>query len=273
VLKVSSLGRWLIAIFFVVVSLFPFFWFFLSSLKTHVEIFEDPFSFPEKPIWSNYIRAWHEGKIGLYWWNTVIMTLPSLALIVVVALMAGYAFARFRLLYWCNLSFSIILIGLIIPIQSLMIPLYHTFVNLGLIDTMGSLIIALVAIQLPFSIFLMRSFFLTQPTEVIEAAKIDGCSEFGVFRHIVLPLAKPGILTLVVIQFMNIWRAFLLPLLLIHDDAKRPLTLGLMFLQSAQTRHYEILAAGVIISSVPIIILFILAGRYFEEGLVAGSYR
>ena len=265
--------RQLVLWLFVVIAIGPLLWILISAFKSSQEIFLDPFGLPDTWRWQNFVRAWVQGGFGRYTWNTIVMTLPAVVLSVSLCTMAGYAFARFTF-FGGRLAFAALLYGLTIPIQAIMIPLFYNFARLGLTNELPGLIAALIAVHLPFGVFLMRSFFLQGQQEIADAARIDGCSEYGVFWYIMLPLARPGILALTTIQFTDIWKAFLLPLVLIHDDALRPLTLGLVFFRSAQgQRQYELLAAGMIIASIPAILVFLAANRHFQRGLVTGSVK
>lgn len=266
--------KYTILTIFAIFAIGPLIWLLISAFKSNSQIFSDPFSLPSgRWQWENFQKAWIQGNFGIYFWNTVVMTVPSVFLTVLFSTMAGYSIARFSKNKANRITFSGLLIGMTIPLQALMIPLFHNFVRLNIVDTMSGLIISLVAVHLPFGVFLMRSFFMDLPDNIAEAAKIDGCSEYSVFWKIMLPQAKSGIMALLAIEFMNTWKAFLLPLLLIHTDTKRPLTLGLMFFNSSEGRHYNLLAAGVIISAIPVILIFLAANRHFEKGLSAGSFR
>jgi ABC-type glycerol-3-phosphate transport system permease component len=265
--------KWAVLLFFGVFALGPVLWMFMSAFKTTPEILTAPFSLPSEWRWQNIVRTWSEGGFSAYTTNTVIMTVPAVAISVALSTLGGYAFARFRF-RGGSVAFFVLLYGLTVPFQALMIPLFYNFSRLGLINQYPGLIAALIAVHLPFGIFLMRSFFVNAQAEIADAARIDGCSEYGVFWHAMLPLAKPGILALTTIFFTDMWKAFLLPLILIQDDARRPLTLGLLFLRDAQgQQQYELLAAGVIIASLPTILLFLATNRYFQRGLVAGSSK
>jgi len=270
---IMSFFKWIVLILFAVFAVGPVLWMFVSAFKTTPEILTTPFHLPSEWRWGNIGRAWGEAGFSRYTMNTVIMTFPAVVIGVALSTLGGYAFARFNF-RGGGLAFFLLLYGLTVPFQALMIPLFYNFSRFGLINEYPGLIAALIAVHLPFGIFLMRSFFVNAQAEIADAARIDGCSEYGVFWHAMLPLARPGVLALTTILFTDQWKAFLLPLILIQDDARRPLTLGLLFLRDAQSQQqYELLAAGVIIASVPTILLFLATNRYFQQGLVAGSSK
>lgn len=272
-LHLKTVAKWLVLVGFGLFAVGPVLWMFMSAFKTTPEILTAPFSLPDQWRWENIGRAWTDAGFSRYTLNTLIITVPAVVIGVALSTLGGYAFARFEF-RGGGLAFFLLLYGLTVPFQALMIPLFYNFSRLGLINQYPGLIAALIVVHLPFGIFLMRSFFINASREIADAARIDGCSEYGVFWHAMLPLARPGILALTTIVFTDEWKAFLLPLILIQDDARRPLTLGLLFLRDAQgQQQYELLAAGVIIASLPTILLFLATNRYFQRGLVAGSSK
>lgn len=274
-IKVSRTGqilKYAVLTLFAIFALGPFLLILVSAFKTNNEIFRSPFSLPNQWLWSNFVTAWTSGEFGQYFWNTIMMVIPAVFLDVLFATLSGYAFARFKF-KGSKILFGAMILGLTIPAQAIMIPLYNNFVQLNLMDTIPGLVIALVAYHLPFGVFLMRSFFVNSPNNLADAAKIDGCSEYGVFWRIMIPIARPGILALTAIEFMNMWKAFLFPMIIIQSKSKRVMTLALLFFKSAQARQYQLLAAGVLLSSIPIILVYLATSKYFEKGLVAGSFR
>lgn len=271
-IKVKQIFKYSILLFFACFALGPFFLILISAFKTNNEIFRAPFSLPKEWLWSNFAKAWTSGQFGLYFKNTVLMVIPAVFFDVLFSTLTGYSLARFKF-KGDKFMFGAMIFGLTIPAQSIMIPLYSNFIKFNLMDTIPGLIIALVAYHLPFGVFLMRSFFVNSPDNLADAAKIDGCSEYGVFWKIMVPIAKPGVLALTAVEFMNMWKAFLFPLIIIQSRSKRVITLALLFFRSSQARQYELLAAGVLISSIPVILVYLVTSKYFEKGLVAGSFR
>ena len=250
----------------------PFVWVWSSALETGGEIAAAPLALPRNPTLENFPEAWVQGRLGKYFLNSVIVSLPIVLFTVVLSSLAGYAFAR-HTFTGRNILFYTFLIGLTLPFQSIMIPLYYTLRDVGLLGTYWAMIIPTTALGLPFGIFIMRAFFQGLPTELDDAARVDGCTEFGVFWRVILPLASPGMVTLGIFSFLGAWNSFLLPLIYMQRESLRPLVVGLMFFQSRYTRDYALTMAGATIVSVPVIVVYIIFQRQFIQGLTAGALK
>ena len=186
--------------------------------------------------------------------------------------LAGYALALLPLPGRDGIL-MLFLLGLMVPFQSVMIPLYYLLRDLHLLETYWAFIVPGIALRLPFGIFLMRGFFRGLPPELADAARIDGANEWHVFRQVMLPLAMPGLATLVVFQFMWTWNQFLMPLIFVQRDELRPVSLGTMFFFGRFTADRGMIAAGVTISMLPVVILYLFLQRRFIEGITAGALK
>ena len=254
------------------IALAPLVLMWMSAFKTRTEISAAPLALPATLQFDNLVQAWTVGRFGEYVGNSIIVTIPVVLGVVLLSAMAGYGFARYR--FWgSQVLFYAFLIGLMVPFQSIMIPLYFNIKNLGLLGTYWAMILPAVGLGLPFGIFLMQSFFRGLPRELADSARVDGCNEFQVFWRVLLPLARPAISSLVVFQFMWTWNAYLMPLLLMNQESLRPITLGLMFFQGRYTTNYALISAGVTIVTLPIILVYIIMQRQFLRGLTAGALR
>lgn len=271
----DQIGRtifYFVLLTFVLISVVPIIWIWSSAFKPKMEIFLNPFGIPKKFILDNLLHAWSIGRMNVYFWNSIYVSIPTVLIVLSVASLAGYGFAKLSL-WGKDILFFLLLLGLIVPFQGIIVSLYQTIFSLNLIDNRWAVILSESAWQVPFSTFLMRSFFRSLPDEFMDAARIDGCSEFQIFRTIMLPLAKPAILSLVMISFMWIWNDFLLSLLFLHKESLRTLPLGLMFFRGRYSSDYALIAAGVTICSAPIIIVYIFLQRYFEAGIASGGIK
>ena len=264
--------RYAILIFFTLVCITPLFWVIASSLKTTGQIAANPLGFPTEIRWDNYIEAWTVGRFGKYFKNSVIISLPIVTFVILLASLAGYGLARltFR---GSNFVFVVFLLGLMVPFQSIMIPLFYILKDIRFLGTYWAMIVPSIALGMPFSIFFMRAYFSGLPQELGDAAEIDGCNEFSVYWRVMLPLAGPAVSALVVLQFMGAWNAFLLPLIYMQKEEIRPLVLGLMFFRSRYTQNYPLTMAGAAIVMVPIVIVYLIFQRRFVQGLTAGAVR
>jgi raffinose/stachyose/melibiose transport system permease protein len=191
---------------------------------------------------------------------------------VVLSCTAGYALALLPL-PGRGPILTIFLLGLMVPFQSVMIPIYYLLRDIHLLETYWAFIVPGIALRLPFGIFLMRGFFRGLPMDLADAARLDGANEWAVFRQIMLPLAVPGLSTLVVFQFINTWNQFLMPLVFVQRDELRPVSLGTMFFFGRFTADRGMIAAGVTISMLPMIALYLVLQRRFIEGITAGAMK
>jgi ABC-type glycerol-3-phosphate transport system permease component len=271
--KGFTLGlQYLLLSFFIIIALAPITLMWMSAFKTRQEISAAPLALPTALTFDNLVQAWTVGRFGQYVGNSILVTIPVVLGVVILSAMAGYGFARYR--FWGHqVIFYAFLIGLMVPFQSIMIPLYFNIKNLGLLGTYWAMILPAIGLGLPFGIFLLQSFFRGLPHELGDSARVDGCNEFQVFYRVLLPLAKPAVSSLVVFQFMWTWNAYLMPLLLLNQEALRPITLGLMFFQGRYTTNYALISAGVTIVTLPIILVYLVMQRQFLRGLTAGALR
>jgi raffinose/stachyose/melibiose transport system permease protein len=227
---------------------------------------------PSSPHWENLKKAWTVGRFDRYLGNSVLYSATIVTGVVVLSCLAGYALAGLRLPHE-RFIFVGFLLGLMVPFQSLMIPLYYLLRDLHLLGTYFAMILPSIALGLPFGIFLMRAFFRGLPGELADAGRVDGGTEFQVFRQIMLPLARPGLATLAVFQFMATWNSFLIPLVFVQRDQLRPIALGVMFFSGRYTSDRGLIAAGVSISIIPIILVYLALQRQFIRGITAGALK
>jgi raffinose/stachyose/melibiose transport system permease protein len=254
------------------IAIVPFIWVIFGSLKSSGEIFSSPFGFPRAWRFSNYETAWVDGHFGTYFFNSLGIAIPTVFLILACGSLAGFAFARLK--FWGNtVFFYIFLASLAISTNSIMIPLFHMIYNLGLIDSWWGVVLPTVASHMPMASFLMRAFFRSLPAELEDAARIDGCNNFGVYWYVMLPLARGALFGLSIFAFMDSWNAFLVPLLVLRDATLRTIPLGLIVFQGQYLSDYAVLFAGVVISFIPTLIVYFTLQRHFEKGIMIGSVK
>lgn len=259
--------------------LLPMAWVAYSSLKPDAAIFREPFALPAlgELQTANYAQAWREARFGDYFLNSVLVTGSSVALIVLLGAMAAYALARFyhpagRAVFWLFLS------GLMIPAQLAVVPLFFELRGLGLLNSRAGLVLTYTANGLPFAIFILAGFFRSLPRSLYEAAVIDGCGEFAAFWRVLLPLAKPGLVTVAIFQFIGVWKEYFFAFMLTSGDttgAARTLPLGLANLAiTAQYRtNYGMLFAGLVLVTIPILVVYLLLQRQIVKGVAAGALK
>jgi ABC-type glycerol-3-phosphate transport system permease component len=267
-----ELGRYAILVFFLLIFIVPIIWIWSSAFKKSIEIARNPFGLPETWRWENLQRAWTVGHFDRYMGNTAIYCVAIVGGVVILSCLAGYALAMLPIPAR-GAVLMIFVLGLMVPFQSVMIPIYYLLRDIHLLETYWAFILPGIAFRLPFGIFLMRGFFRGLPQELGDAARVDGANEWTVFRNIMLPLATPGLATLVVFQFIWTWNQFLMPLVFVQRDELRPVSLGTMFFFGRFTADRGMIAAGVTISMLPMIVLYLLLQRRFIEGITAGALK
>jgi ABC-type glycerol-3-phosphate transport system permease component len=243
----------------------------LTALRSNRDLQSGPFTWPREftPV-QNFRNAWIGGRFSIYLKNSFIQTIPSVAIVIVFATLAGFAFAKTRFPGRSAL-FYLLLMGMMIPFQSIMIPQFFLFNSLGMIDTHWAVAIAIGVGGIPFGTFMMRSFFQGLPDQLLEAARLDGCSDLTAFTRVMLPLTYPAWVSLVIFQTMWSWNSFIVPLVFIFTDELRPLPLGLMFFSSRYSTDYSLVSAGVLIMIAPLVLLYVLLQRKFISSITMGA--
>jgi raffinose/stachyose/melibiose transport system permease protein len=267
-----DIARYLTLIAFLLIFLIPILWIWSSALKSSIEIARDPFALPQEFRWENLKEAWTTGRFDRYIGNTLIYTAAITAGVVFLSCLAGYALALLPL-PGRGVILTLFLLGLMVPFQSVMIPIYYLLRDISLLETYWAFIVPGIALRLPFGIFLMRGFFRGLPRDIGDAARVDGANEWSVFRQVMLPMAWPGMATLVVFQVIDTYNQFLMPLIFVQRDELRPVSLGTMFFFGRFTADRGMIAAGVTISMLPMVILYLLLQRRFIEGITAGAMK
>jgi N-acetylglucosamine transport system permease protein len=264
----------LIFIVYSVMVLLPFVWMLYNSFKTNMEFNQSIWSLPIRLRWENYALAIKKGHIDVYMINSVIITSVAVVLNVGLSAILSYVLARFKFPVQ-GFLYKLFLGGLLMPRMLTVIPFFFLMRELHLYNTRSSVIIAYVFWGMPFAVFLLVAFFKTLPRELEQAAQIDGCSHFQAFYLIMLPLARPGLITVAVFNFLEFWSDYILPLTLIADEVMKPVSLGLVEFTSGigVRQDWGALFAACIICILPIIIVYALFQRRLIAGLTAGSLK
>jgi raffinose/stachyose/melibiose transport system permease protein len=220
----------------------------------------------------NLATAWDEGNFGTYLRSSAIVAGAVVAISTVLSILAGYAFGlmRFR---GAQVLFYVFLLGLMVPLEAIVVPLYYDLRDVGLTDTYWALILPQAALSTAFGTFWIRAFFRSVPRSLIEAARLDGSSSWVTLWRIVLPLGRPAVLTMVVLVFMWTWNEFLLALVMVSDESLRTAPLGLAFFQGRNTSDEGLLAAGALIVAMPVVIVYLFLQRHFIRGMLSGAVK
>ncbi len=260
----------LIALLIFAVAPLALAWF--AALKSDQQLLTNPWGPPWPPTLDNLTEAWTVGRFSVYFQNSLIISIADVIGMVIIASMAGYAFARLTFPGQRIILYTL-LFGLTIPVAAIIIPLYLTMRDFHLLNTYGSVIVADIALAAPIFVFIMRAFFKDLPRELDDAARIDGANEWQIFWQVMLPLAKPGILTVALLEFLWSWNDLLLPLVFLVTDELRTLPVGMLFFQGRFTIDYGLMSAGVLILSLPVTVLFLIFQRDFVRGLASGALK
>ncbi|GAU79276.1 carbohydrate ABC transporter permease [Fusibacter sp. 3D3] len=254
-----------------IIILYPLLWMVISSMKSYDEIYNNVWGLPSKWLIENYKTAWSIG-ISNYFMNSVIVTIITVLSVLIIASMAAFALSRYRSRF-IDIALVVIMSGMMINPQVALIPLFDILTKLGLINTRLALILPYIAFRLPLSILLLRSYFLSIPREIQESAIIDGCSEFGIYRRIYLPMSKPILMTTIVLTSFYAWNEFLFATIFIDSDILRTIPSGLMNFRDALRTDWGVLLSGMVIATIPMIILLIFIQKHLVRGLSEGSVK
>jgi ABC-type glycerol-3-phosphate transport system permease component len=271
----ASLARWSIVgglTCFGLSALFPLAFMALTAFRTQKDWDASKLGLPTTFSLGSFERAWSGAAISTYFRNSLIVTLGTVALTVVCATLAGYSFSKLR---WrgSGVAYFFVLSWIAIPPLLLIVPVYVEIVNLHLLDTYWSVILLYTALNLPFNVYLMAAFFRSLPDELLEAARIDGAGLHRSFLQIMVPLARPALATLCIFNFLWAWNEFLYALLLLTSDNVKTLTVGVLQLQGRFTTDYPALMAGLLITSLPVVGVYLLFQRHLVRAIVAGAVK
>ena len=264
-------GRQVILLFILMllaaVFLLPFAFALSTSLKPLTELFSVPVKWFSRPFaWSNFVEGWTIRPFHLFLKNTVFITFLTTLGNLFSSSLVAYGFARLRF-PGRDVLFVILLSTMMIPSQVTIVPLFLFYNKIGWLDTYLPLIVPSFFAVHPFYVFLLRQFMLGIPHELEEAAKMDGCSAFGIYRQIVLPLCKPALATVAIFSFVNTWNDFFDPLIFLNSESRKTLTLGLVMFRGIYDQEWHLLMAVTVLVALPCIIVFLLAQRHFIEGI------
>lgn len=274
--KPHFIGRVLLQLFLAIVAIiqiYPLIWLMFFSLKDNSEIFSgDVAGFPKKFLWSNYVKALEDGNVLTYFNNSVLVTAASIILVLILSSMTGYAITRMN---WklSNTTMTVILLGMMVPIHAALLPLFMVLKNLHLLNTYWSLIIPYVAFGIPMAVFILGSFFKGIPREMEESAVIDGCGIYKTFFHIILPLIRPAIATVAIFTFLSCWNELMFAVTFINDAHYQTLTVGMMSMVGTYITQWGIIGAGLMITTVPTIAIYLLLNKQVQKSMIAGAVK
>ncbi len=268
----SQIPNYIVLLLLALFALTPIVILFFNSVKTTVEIGRNPIGFPEELRLDNFGDAWQQGGYAVTIRNSLIMMSATIVSSLTLAGLAAYALARLKLRGSALIAFYF-LVGTSVPPQLFMVPLFIAWRQLGLINTHLGMIIIYTGLYSPFATYLLRSYMIGLPEEFMEAARIDGASNFQIFRTIILPLSWPGFMTAGLVIGLNVWNEFLFAVTFLLDPSLKPVATSLFEFQGRFSRDWGLTSAGSVIMVIPIIVLFLFLQRRFIEGLTQGGLK
>jgi len=258
-------------IFFALVFLVPAYMMVITSLKDPVQIdLQSAWNLPDPWHFRGFIKAWEKFKPNIL--NSVRLVVPATIISALMGSLNGYVLSKWKF-PGSNILFMLILFGMFIPYQSILIPLFQFLRNLGLYGSITGLIVAHVVYGLPITTLIFKNYYTEVPTEMIEAAKIDGAGFFGIYTRVVFPISLPGFVVVIIWQFTQIWNEFLFAVTLTSGTKNEPITVALSNLAGGRAVQWNLPMAGAIMAALPTLLVYILLGRYFIRGLLAGSVK
>src|SRR3989449_361953 len=271
------LGRLILMVPVLVYTVFsagPYLWTATMSLRTTDEIYRSHYGLPIPAHWDKYARAWNEFGYATYFKNSTIVSVASVLLVTVIGAMAGFAFARRRYRFPLREPlFLLIFLSVMFPPQIMLLALFQILVQYRLFNSLIGLVLVYTVTELPLTIYLLRAFFAQIPTELEEAARIDGCSDWATFWRVMFPMALPAVATTVILNFIYFWNEFLYAVVFITQQKIRTLPLAIQFLVSDQYQDVGMLATGLMIATLPVLVLYLFLSEWFVKGMTAGAVK
>lgn len=264
----------IILVSFLFMVIVPILWTIMQSFKTSQEFFSDPWALPGAYNMKNYISAWNKANMSGYFLNSIYVTLLSTVFLMLLSVPISYCLARFKF-FGCELIMLAMTLGLFIQPTYILVPLFLLAAKLNLLNNLTGLSLIYAVIQLPFAIFILTGFIKGVSKEYEEAAEIDGCTRLQIIRHVVIPMIKPGVLTVLIFNFMGFWNEYAMAFTLLTDDSKKTLPVGLQNLMEVQrfSTDWGALFAGMVIVIIPTVLVYAFLNKKLTESVNVGGLK
>jgi raffinose/stachyose/melibiose transport system permease protein len=271
--KLRNAGIYIILSVFVLIWAAPIYTLIATAIKTKQDFFsgESLFSIPKKIAWTNFPDAFVQGRLFMYMRNDLLICCLKVPLGILVEALAAFAITRLNIKFKTGI-FIFFLVGMMLPFQVALVPINIIYSRLNLLNTYFGLFYVYIGFGISLGILVLRGFFRTIPKDIDDAALIDGCSKFRLFWNIIVPISKPAIATLVIADFLATWNEYLLAMVIINENNKKTVPVGLMTFVGEYGTEYSLLCAGALITLVPVLMVYLVFQRHFVEGL-AGSVK
>ncbi len=268
----SVLPRQLLMIFTAVIILYPIYFMIVTSFKTKMDYVINKLGLPHQLVFSNYLTAFHGKSFALWLINSAIVTVGAVTISTIIAALAAFSFSRIDFA-WKERIFNFIISLMAIPPAVMIIPLFISAVKMHLVNTHFGAILIYSGMMIPFSIYLLRNFFVTIPQAIVDSALIDGCSNFRAFVQIILPLSAPALITLIIVNTLWVWNELFIALIFLQKTELRTLMVGLTVFRGRFKIDQPVIMAGLLISAIPMILLYLFGQRFFIRGMATGSLK
>lgn len=261
-----------VLIIFAIVNAYPIIWMAINSFKSESEFTVNQFGFPKEFVLENYTNAWEAANLGVLFTNSIFVCITATVITVLIGSIASYFLSRFTF-KMSKVIYTFFIFGMLIPIHATLVPMFILMRNLGLLNTHITLLFPYMAFHLPITIFILTSFMKAFPKDIEESAIMDGCGIFRIFWSIILPMSRPAVATVVILNFIYNWNEFSFALVLINDPALQTLPLGLASFAGQFTTNYGAQMAGLTMSLVPIVAFYLLLEKEIVKGMTAGAVK
>ncbi|WP_248927281.1 carbohydrate ABC transporter permease [Paenibacillus hamazuiensis] len=253
-------------------NIIPILWMIVSSFKSEEEFSVNPVGWPKLWDFSNYPKAWKVAHLGTYFWNSLLVTAAAIVLTVLLGALCSYFIARFEF-RWSKWVYGLFIVGMTIPIHATLVPIFSLMKKLGLLNTQLSLVLPYTAFHLSITIFILVGFMKSFPKDIEESAIIDGGGAYRIFWSIVLPMTRPALATVVIINFIYNWNEFLFALVLISKNGLKTLPLGLANFAGTETKFQTMQMAALTMALAPVLIFYMLLEKQLVQGMTAGAVK
>jgi ABC-type glycerol-3-phosphate transport system permease component len=253
-------------------TIYPLFFTLNAALKTKRDFVMNRFALTLQPTLDSFTRAWTYSNIGANFLNSLIVTVGAVLLLSIVCSMAGYAFSKMRF-RGSRVLFMAVLAGMMVPIQVILVPFYQQILTLHLLNTHVGLILSYTAFFLPFGVYLMTAYYTGVPSELGEAAKVDGASLWQIYLRIMLPLGRPALATLAILNSLYAWNDLLISLMVLQAPSLRTLMVGIAALRGQYNTDVPLMAAGLVLGAVPVLIMFLVFQGQITKGITLGAVK
>ena len=270
--QVAGLLRGLFLAATSLVVIVPIAYMVLASFKTIPEFFGNPYGLPQSWAWENYTRAWQDAHISITLPNTVLVTTVAVLISTLLAAMIAYGISRKEKPLAMGL-YTLFVAGLLVPVNMIVLPLFILIKWLGLFGTLLALILPYVALGLPLGVLVLAPIAATLPRDLVHAAQVDGATEWQIFRRVILPLMKPGLISVVILNGVWMWNEFFIPLIVSFKPESQTMPVGIVAFVGAYSTEWGLVFASVVVSTAPVVFAYLLMTRQFQSGLTAGALK